>query len=240
MVTKDVESTAYFNVIKAPCHNAETNLTNPLKEMRVAPTATGNYLKGIYHAVVRRYDAKTGGPIYHWGLDLAAEPGTPIYAVASGRIVKLKSKCPRGQKGESYNGGFGNEIIVACDGYIKPYNDDGVFQDFNTVYMQYAHLQYGNAIGYNYREGRPFQVGDKVQAGEIIGYTGNSGNAYNVPHPHLHYGISFDGDDQGNIVYHSWIDPAGYINGEIDLEQLKKDGENKITDGGRIKTSDCY
>ena len=230
-VQEYVESTAYFNVEKAPCHNAETNMTNPLKNMSVAPTDSGDYLKGLYHATVRRYE--DGVPIYHWGLDLAAEPGTPVYAAASGRIVKVKKKCPSGSKGADYNGGFGNEIIIACDGYIKPYDDDLNFQDINIVYMQYAHLQHGNAIAYNYKEGRVFQVGDKVQAGEIIGYTGKSGNAYNVTHPHLHYGISFDGDDKGNVVYHSWVDPADFINGTIDVKQLKQTN-------GKIQTDDCH
>lgn len=230
-VQDHVESTAYFNVTKAPCHSAESNLTNPLNSMSVAPTDSGDYLKGLYHATVRRYEGNV--PIYHWGLDLAAQPGTPVYAAASGRIVKLKKKCPSGKKGADYNGGYGNEIIIACDGYIHPYNDDYNFQDLNIVYMQYAHLQHGNPVAYNYKEGRAFQVGDTVQAGEIIGYTGTSGNAYNVAHPHLHYGISFDGDENGNIVKHSWVDPADFINGDIDVKTLKQTN-------GKIQTDDCH
>jgi peptidoglycan LD-endopeptidase LytH len=33
-----------------------------------------------------------------------------------------------------------------------------------------------------------FEIGDRVMAGDIIGYVGNSGNARGTPH-HLHYGV---------------------------------------------------
>lgn len=42
----------------------------------------------------------------------------------------------------------------------------------------YAHLNHYGA----------FREGDRVETGDIIGYTGNTGNARGAP-PHLHYGI---------------------------------------------------
>ena len=40
-----------------------------------------------------------------------------------------------------------------------------------------------------------FRAGDRVEAGEIIGYTGNTGNAHGGP-VHLHYGIYGHGGAQ--------------------------------------------
>jgi murein DD-endopeptidase MepM/ murein hydrolase activator NlpD len=51
----------------------------------------------------------------------------------------------------------------------------------------YAHLErYGD-----------YQANDWVQAGDVIGYVGNSGNARTTP-PHLHYGIYLNGEGAVN------------------------------------------
>ena len=42
-------------------------------------------------------------------------------------------------------------------------------------------------------------TGDYVQAGQVIGYVGNSGGSTGA---HLHFGISFNG---------KWIDPMAFI-----------------------------
>lgn len=60
----------------------------------------------------------------------------------------------------------------------------------------YAHLEdYAGQI----------QAGDWVEAGEVIGYVGNSGNAKNTP-PHLHYGIYMQG--QGAINPYPYLVPS--------------------------------
>ena len=56
----------------------------------------------------------------------------------------------------------------------------------------YAHLEdYASNI----------QVGDWVEAGDVLGYVGNSGNAKNTP-PHLHYGI---------YLSHGAVNPYPYL-----------------------------
>jgi len=60
----------------------------------------------------------------------------------------------------------------------------------------YAHLD-------SYAE--QIQAGDWVEAGEVIGYVGNTGNAKNTP-PHLHYGIYIQG--QGAINPYPYLVPS--------------------------------
>ena len=68
-----------------------------------------------------------------------------------------------------------------------------------------------------------YKYGDSVYQGELIGYSGATGNAYNVPNKHLHLGIKVDG---------SWVDPAPYINGTFDVDNLS-------VNAGRIDISRC-
>ncbi len=58
----------------------------------------------------------------------------------------------------------------------------------NLSQNYYAHLdEYADDI----------QVGDWVEAGQVIGFVGNSGNAKTTP-PHLHYGIYLKGQGAVN------------------------------------------
>ncbi len=73
----------------------------------------------------------------------------------------------------SWNGGYGNLIIVNHGEGVVSY---------------YAHLS-----GYN------CSVGQKVKAGQVIGYAGNTGYSFGA---HLHFGLMING---------SWVDPVEYL-----------------------------
>lgn len=62
-------------------------------------------------------------------------------------------------------------------------------------------------VYYHLREQSPFQVGDMVNTGAVIGYMGQSGN---VTGAHLHFGI------QANGV---WVDPAPWLDRNYDGTQ---------------------
>ena len=72
----------------------------------------------------------------------------------------------------------------------------------------------GTPIAINPRTGKAFAPGDTVYAGEIIGYTGRTGNAYNVHFPHLHL----------SVLNSSWqyINPENFVNGKFQWENDSK------------------
>lgn len=212
-VTSDIEATAYFHHLLAtgpfrPCYDALKDLYNPLVEMSIAPTGrTVTNFRGSTFGFTRNNGAKE-----HKGLDLYAEDGTPIYASYDGVISKTQRyvTCQpnrdaiTGELPLDYSGddnGAGNRFSI-------DYEKNG-----NIITFAYWHLQAGMPIAVNPRTGDVFKPGDKVFAGEIIGYTGRTGNAYNVAFKHLHLGVKLNGD---------WVDPADYINGELQWNNESK------------------
>ena len=208
-VTRDFSSTAYYED-SGPCVDQVRGVANPLKQMAVAATASGSYVNGTYKALRGYYE--DGTPRYHWGIDLYAKEGTKVYSMYSGTIVRIERDHP-----DRYEeGSFGNVIVTenvvrGCD---------------RKVYLQYSHLLYGNPVAVNPRTGKPFEKGDAVWAGDLIGYTGRTGNAYDnadVPNKHLDLMAAFDVDPStGRIRSGTLTDPAPFLNGTLDLENLQR------------------
>lgn len=97
----------------------------------------------------------------HWGWDFFAVSGTPCYAIANGTIDAIYGHA-------SDTGSFGRVVVLKFR--------------FGTrdLYAAYCHLS---------RE--VVNVGDRVSAGDQIGFTGNSGNASSMKglDQHLHFEI---------------------------------------------------
>lgn len=95
----------------------------------------------------------------HWGWDFAAPVGTPVYAVADGEVSKVYGT---GADKEGYG-----LVIEICFTYQGCY-----------TYAAYCHMSRSLVRGRQ-----------PVKMGELIGYTGKSGNGYNLPtsEDHLHF-----------------------------------------------------
>jgi len=92
----------------------------------------------------------------HHGIDYAAAQGTPIPAPANGVVWRAQSD----------RGAYGQVVIILHMG-----------ADGTPFFTLYAHLQERQDIP---------PVGTIVQAGDIIGFVGNTGRSSG---PHLHYEI---------------------------------------------------
>ncbi len=119
------------------------------------------YENGTTHLVSQGYN----GQYSHRGLfalDFIMDPGTKVTAARGGIVVLIKEDSDRG----------GPDISFENDAnYILIYHDDGSFG-------YYAHLK---------KDGAVVNIGDRVQAGELIGYSGNTGFS---SQPHLHLDVS--------------------------------------------------
>ncbi|MFH1608039.1 MAG: M23 family metallopeptidase [archaeon] len=96
------------------------------------------------------------------GLDFLLPENTEILASQKGEIVDVKVDSNKGGFEDKY---MGNKYLNFIT--IKHSNEE---------YSQYAHLKHNGA---------KVKVGQKVKAGKVIGYSGNTGYS-SAPHLHFH------------------------------------------------------
>lgn len=99
----------------------------------------------------------------HQGWDFEAGIGEPIFAIADGEIVMVRNQ-----------GAYGQQIILR---FTFDFDEDGAS---DVLFAAYCHLSRVDVA-----------VGDKVERGQPIGLTGESGNARGLPKEdqHLHFEI---------------------------------------------------
>lgn len=107
-----------------------------------------------------------GGRATHHGrstfaVDFAVPVGTPVYAARSGRVVAAEWKHNRSGTDESYLKEANYVLIEHAD----------------HTFAQYAHLKPGGVV---------VKVGQSVERGTLIGYSGNTGFSSG---PHLHFEV---------------------------------------------------
>lgn len=103
----------------------------------------------------------------HGGVDIGASMGTAIYAANSGTVVSSNNSCNHVSSGGNWcdcGGGYGNFVWIL--------HDNG----YETIY---GHMT-TTAVG----------AGDRVSAGQLIGYVGSSGWSTG---PHLHFELRIGG-----------------------------------------------
>lgn len=120
----------------------------------------------------------------HAGVDIAVPVGTKLLAPMSGKVIHVVNVNDGTEKRNKWQ--YGNQVVIQ--------RDDGVI-------TQQSHLYDVNV-----------KVGDRVQQGQVIGRTGNSGSSTG---PHLDYiviknGMAMRPDGTAYQAYHrSWLPKAG-------------------------------
>lgn len=86
--------------------------------------------------------------------------------------------------------------------------------------LGYWHLQAGSPLAINPRSGSVYKPGDQIFRGELLGYSGKSGNAYNVTNKHLHLVYKIK-NSKGNYIY---ANPELIINGSVNWMDSESSG----------------
>lgn len=220
LIRTDIEATAYFGSVleegKLPCWDKSTGIGNPLVEMSLAPT--GQWNTNFIGSTFGNTRWWNGQKKNHSGIDLYAESGTPLYAMCDGKISMTQKyvteqpmrigqdEYPAWYKGDT--NGAGNRFSIEC------------LIGGQVVIFSYWHLSADDPVAINPRTGRPFRPGDKVYRGEVIAYSGCTGNAYEVPYPHLHLTVLQNGKQ---------VNPEIYLNGIVSRESNGAVRSTKIT-----------
>ncbi len=128
---------------------------------------------------------------FHTGVDFSASVGTPIYAAADGMVWRTDNNDKGTSRWKKYQ--YGRYILL---------------KHGDNLSTLYAHLS--RAVVKN---------GDIVKAGDLIGYSGNTGYATG---PHLHFGVYWSASMEfkaippaaGLVPLGVTIDPMGYLPNE--------------------------
>jgi hypothetical protein len=142
----------------------------PVTTTTVAPDPCTPFYKRIHAPLPGRIAIgsgfaadRDGGSRHHEGIDLPAPRMTPVLAVATGRVVLI---------------GEGD----CCS--IRIRHDDG----WSSSYVHLNNDRWGTDDGLGSGIVPGLAVGDRVRAGQVIGYVGDSTNAEET-RPHLHFSL---------------------------------------------------
>ena len=140
----------------------------------------------------------------HQGLDIFADIGTPCYACLDGEIVSYSNEGNNGYgnvlvlkvSGDELRGAKNNYTLEFASEMIK---GDGFDENASEYYLRYAHLS--SAV----------KTSGYVKAGELVCYTGDTGNAKDVINPHLHFEIAMKKKGNGYGLVNR-CNPAFFVN----------------------------
>ena len=210
-----------FNANKKILNNPKWRIItwhNPI----INPRVTLFSFSGNFNASIGVFgEIKDRSTRIHKAIDFFAKVGTKIYAPLDCEVASISNSSSYGQNITLKITESSLEILKIRRAYINYqliYKDKGekdqgedFDEDSKVYYLFYAHLSQINVA-----------KGDKVFAGEIIGFSGISGNAKNTKSPHLHFEIrSKENGVKESLKY--LVNPAFYIESKNLYKQFSQE-----------------
>ncbi|MET7396223.1 peptidoglycan DD-metalloendopeptidase family protein [Dactylosporangium sp. NPDC005572] len=147
------------------------------------PAATGRWVSPL-PGFTARPGFRTPSNPKHLGVDIMSFTGTPIRAASAGTVVAVVCNIEAGYSCDRPGGAS----VGGCGWYVK-------LQHAGRVATLYCHMVRRPIV-------RP---GQKVAAGQIIGYVGSSGNS---SAPHLHFEVHLNAPPTGP---YNAVDPLPFM-----------------------------
>jgi hypothetical protein len=121
----------------------------------------------------------------------------------------------KGHSGIDWGCPVGSQIYAAHDGKVIMANPD------KTGYGEHIRIQHKNGYVtiYGHLSAYRVKVGDNVKAGDVIGYSGNTGWSSG---PHTHFELRL------NTAFSSNVDPMPYITSDVKSDG-KQESEEEVT-----------
>lgn len=114
-----------------------------------------------------------------------------------------------GHNGLDYGLGVGTEVIASASGKVIQSGDNGDYGISVTLQHDFGQTIYGHLSE------TKVNVGDEPKSGDLIGFSGESGN---VTGPHLHFGLKQNNADENN-GYLGYSDPTSYFSTETKVDE---------------------
>lgn len=122
---------------------------------------------------------------HHNGVDYSAAIGTPVYAIADGKVIFSGPSSIKGSNGEPGGGGYIIKLRHKVEG--------------KWITSSYMHLSKGSL---------KVAKGQQVTEGQLIAKSGNSGASTG---PHLHFEIQNGKDYVWSLTGARYEEPISYI-----------------------------
>jgi murein DD-endopeptidase MepM/ murein hydrolase activator NlpD len=122
---------------------------------------------------------------HHNGIDYASAIGTPVYAIADGKVIFSGPSSIKGSNGEPGGGGYIIKLRHKVEG--------------KWITSSYMHLNKGSL---------KVRKGETVTEGQLIAKSGNSGASTG---PHLHFEIQNGKDYVWSLTGARYEEPISYI-----------------------------
>jgi murein DD-endopeptidase MepM/ murein hydrolase activator NlpD len=153
-------------VVPGERHSYRSSYSYTKGDPNAIPDPDYLYLLPYSHGTKQQLTQGNNGNFTHfnenqYAFDFDLPEGTPIHAARGGLVVEVKEDSRLGGPSPQFDT-YGNFILI--------YHSDGTFGN-------YVHLRQNGALP---------KVGDLVEAGDLIGYSGNTGRSSG---PHLHFDV---------------------------------------------------